>query len=215
MLRPDYDKFMELFNKYNTRYHFSCVENEPDFPRYWGRVSDTNTVLIDSDFWKTHIYGDIFCWDHAPDDDKALEKMFRRKHIWWRLYLMQFFPLRMRGVTVFNVLRKTAGFLVRTFIKMMPSFILPKNYFVKKMIANAKQYMNEDTKRWGNFLGLQKTVMDKRVFEEFTEAEFEGKMYKIPARYDELLRGLYGDYMTLPPEEERVTHHDFEAYLKD
>ncbi|MBR0069014.1 MAG: LicD family protein, partial [Synergistaceae bacterium] len=113
MLRPDYEKFMELFNKHNTRYRFSCSENDPDFPRYWGRVSDTNTVLIDSDFWKTHIYVDIFCWDHAPDDVKALKKMFLRKHIYWRLYLLQFFPLRIRGANMSNILRKTAGFIAR------------------------------------------------------------------------------------------------------
>ena len=31
--------------------------------------------------------------------------------------------------------------------------------------------------------------------------------------YDEILKVWYGDYMQLLPEKERVTHHDYKAYI--
>jgi lipopolysaccharide cholinephosphotransferase len=46
------------------------------------------------------------------------------------------------------------------------------------------------------------------------DIEFEGKLYKTMAGYKDYLKRTYGDYMTLPPVEQRVTHK-FEAYRLD
>jgi lipopolysaccharide cholinephosphotransferase len=43
------------------------------------------------------------------------------------------------------------------------------------------------------------------------DIEFEGKKYKTMVGYKDYLERTYGDYMTLPPVEQRVTHQ-FEAY---
>jgi len=43
---------------------------------------------------------------------------------------------------------------------------------------------------------------------------FEGKLYKTMSGYHDYLERTYGDYMQLPPEDQRVTHH-FEAYWLD
>ena len=38
--------------------------------------------------------------------------------------------------------------------------------------------------------------------------EFEGLQVMAPKEYDKWLTQVYGNYMQLPPEEKRVTHHD-------
>ena len=38
-------------------------------------------------------------------------------------------------------------------------------------------------------------------------------MFPIPIGYEEYLSKMYGDYMKLPKEEDRV-FHDFEGYIK-
>lgn len=55
---------------------------------------------------------------------------------------------------------------------------------------------------------------DKKAFESFTVLEFEGHAFKAISGYDTYLRAQYGDYMQLPPEEERIAKHDYKAYLK-
>ena len=56
--------------------------------------------------------------------------------------------------------------------------------------------------------------LEKAWFENRVLHVFEERMVYIPEGYDALLRACYGDYMTLPPEEKRVTHHAFEVYYK-
>ena len=42
--------------------------------------------------------------------------------------------------------------------------------------------------------------------------EFEDKKYNAPSDYEAYLTNLYGDYMQLPPEKDRVTH-EYRAFL--
>lgn len=48
------------------------------------------------------------------------------------------------------------------------------------------------------------------AFGKGIEADFEGQKFIIPENWDYLLTHEYGDtYMTPPPEDKRVSHHNF------
>ena len=47
MLRPDYDRFMQLFNQENERYKFYSIENNTKFLCPHGKVLDTSTILYE------------------------------------------------------------------------------------------------------------------------------------------------------------------------
>lgn len=52
------------------------------------------------------------------------------------------------------------------------------------------------------------------IFTSYTEALFEGERFESISDADTYLTAVYGDYMQLPPEEKRITHHAFKAYWK-
>lgn len=52
-----------------------------------------------------------------------------------------------------------------------------------------------------------KRFYPSNLFDEFTELPFHGKKYCAVKQYDTFLKTRYGDYMQLPPEEERVWKH--------
>ncbi len=58
-------------------------------------------------------------------------------------------------------------------------------------------------------------VFPKCTFEDSTELEFEGIKSKAFSNYHEQLTRYYGDYMQLPPEEQRVPKHKFVAEIDD
>ena len=209
MLRPDYEKFMRLFNESNTRYKFVCFELDSNFYMPFGKVFDTETVMYEPDEKgiKTAVFVDIFVYDNAPDDEGKTNGMFRKRNICYAGNLLR--QTRMLQKPSGNILRQLAVYVMRAAVR-----IFPRNYFVRKMVENSKRYINADTKRIGNFLGETRMTCRKEVFRSFTLGEFEGRHYKIPIGYDEYLREFYGDYMQLPPVEKRVPKHKLKAYRK-
>ena len=55
----------------------------------------------------------------------------------------------------------------------------------------------------------------REIFDDYMNVPFEDITVSIIKGYDEYLSRMYGDYMQLPPEEQRVPHHGFTAYWKD
>ena len=55
----------------------------------------------------------------------------------------------------------------------------------------------------------------KEWFDTLIDVPFESITVKIPQEYDRILRAYYGDYTTLPPEEERRPTHDYKLFRKE
>ena len=56
--------------------------------------------------------------------------------------------------------------------------------------------------------------MEKDVYVFDRKVVFEGKEFSAPNKTELYLERIYGDYMKLPPEEDRHSH-DNEAYVLD
>lgn len=209
MLRPDYERFSALFNQENnTRFRFSSIDSDENFLYPNGKVLDTETVLYEPDRKgiKLSVNVDIFVYDNAPDSDAAVEKQYNKRDRYRLLHQLRIMKNKPHG----NFVRRWTVYGARFLLK-----IFPKNYFMKKISKNAKKYNNIVTERVGNFTSFARMTCDKSVFSSFVYAEFEGRRYRIPQGYDAWLKAFYGDYMQLPPEEKRVSHHSFEAYILD
>ena len=51
--------------------------------------------------------------------------------------------------------------------------------------------------------------------EDYIEKDFEGKMFYIPKFYDDILKMEYGDYMKLPPEDQRKPYHGYKIVKRE
>ena len=56
--------------------------------------------------------------------------------------------------------------------------------------------------------------LTRKNYEKTIDCLFNGESLKIPEDYDTILKAIYGDYMALPKEEDRVAHHFYKVYKK-
>ena len=109
--------------------------------------------------------------------------------------------------------------LLRTFLKYVlitvagatrPQFWVKRiNHVCKKVAFDEGEYVGCIA---GGYYGA-KEVMQRSVYDKRVRLQFESCEFWAPGGYEEYLRALYGDYMTPPPEEKRVSHHQFHAFL--
>lgn len=216
MLRQDYDRFLQIFNRESTRYKVYSLENNSEFLYAYSKILDTSTEMYEPDRKtgeKLAVNIDLFPMDNSPDNETAEKRMFACQYIYWCFHKARYLPAF--APPNGSISRKIAAYIARVSMNMIPTFILPKNYFARKLLKNAKRYVDAETKRAGSFLGTHMLSMDRTKLENFTYGEFEGRKYKIPAGYDEWLTKLYGEYMKLPPKKQQITHHHFEAFVKE
>ena len=60
----------------------------------------------------------------------------------------------------------------------------------------------------------EKLMIDKKDIFPVQSHCFNGVDFSIPKDYDKILKYLYGDYMKLPPESERIAHHYYKTFRK-
>ena len=95
--------------------------------------------------------------------------------------------------------------------------MIGQNKLIRTIDKRALKYSTQNSKYvqciiWDSF---RAKMYKKECFEKLIEVQFEDDLFKIPEKYDEILKAFYGDYMQLPPEEERIGHHYYKAYKKD
>ena len=209
MPRPDYDRFLKEFHsERNEVLDLSlsnvCVET-------FAKVSRKGTLMIDRDLgralWGINV--DIFPIDGAPQEglERHYEDMCRKRE--WFSRLCPFYKVVGKD--------KTKWFF-KYCLKRLRYPHLGNCATIKAGInAVLRACRFEDTPLAGAYFGDDdiREFMPREWFESYTELEFEGRRYPAISHYDDYLRRLFGDYMQLPPDGQRVTHHMYDTYVVD
>lgn len=210
MMREDFEKFIRIFNDANDRYKVWSIENNPKFLREYGKVLDTHTVLFEPDEngKKLCVNIDLFINDAAPSEESLVNQMYdRRDRLRRRKILRE--QSKYQKVTGFHSL----WYFIRGVFRRM----IPEGYYVRQLVKNARSCQGDPTSEYvgdfcGYYHGQPRVKVRRSLFADSVLLDFEGKKYRAPIGYDAWLTALYGDYMVLPPVEERISHHRFIAY---
>lgn len=207
MPRPDYDRFLKEYESPN--YAAIWAGNKSDYPLDFAKVHDTRTIVIeeggDGDWG---IFVDVFPLDGAPDE-KHWEQTLKRVSIVRHLVANQRFTRKLafsKQAGWKKNLSILAGRIAHPFLSIKKLLIL-ENRMMKKY---AFMYCDHVC----DYTDLTAQFFDKKIFSEAIPMDFEGRAFLAPVDYDKCLTMLFGDYMTPPPLEKRVSYHGTKAFWR-
>lgn len=215
MLRPDYEKFIDYCTSHEVPFKIMSNKVNENYGYLFAKAMDPSTVLIEKSGNRYNIelgvYVDIFPLDALGNtESEAISNMDKTKFNRELLVAANWKKFsRSKTRPIYYEPIRFAFFCASRFCSF------------KKMIGKIEsKYITEDFDKCGyagSVCGAyrNKEIMPIEIVSEYTELPFEGVMFKCPKQYDKYLTNIYGDYMQLPPEEKRITHHSFDAYYKD
>lgn len=211
MPRADYDSFLELTRTIPISSRLRVHSYEDGNLMYpFAKVIDTHTKIeIDqiTEDGADGLWIDILPVDGLPENPSMLNKHFKKITLYQKL-LMLSLSKKVSSKTVFKkVIKELAAKFIR---------LIPKSVFIKRLDKLAKKYPYETSNSvgvvsWGLY-GTSEIV--KKIDYEFClKKEFREREFCAFRNYENYLSNLYGNYMELPPIQDRQVH-GVKAWIK-
>lgn len=206
MPREDYEQFIVLWeNDKCNKFILQNKDNTPGFNQSFTKIRKKHTMFLqDVDqpkLYHTGIFVDVFPVDRMPAEGVGR-------------YLFQLECIVYQICTKEYVL-KSSNKLVENLSKV---FLLATSertrfYLRNKLIARIKNNNNHNNYSIVAIENMKaiRTPFPPDLMDEYIEIEFEDDVFMCIKQYDLWLNKIYGDYMKLPPEEERVGLHNLIA----
>lgn len=209
----DYNKFIEIWNEDPPKgYILQNYHNSPDFDQNFTKIRKDKTTFLQDEkesnkAYHKGIFIDIFPGYRVPES--ALKRV--AQYVACAINLLYSRGHTSNSGGVIGIIENILLFIPdKKRIEIRDN--AEKDIF--KLGKNGEKYLFPCT------IGSCKKYYDENLFNNLILMEFNGKKYYCTSKFDEILHMGYGDYMQLPPKEERVWRHhpiivDFERNFED
>ncbi|MCI5496988.1 MAG: LicD family protein [Firmicutes bacterium] len=215
MPREEYERFLKLMdNQYKNGDKYKCLHYGKNFPDYYYRfakVVDLSTTLQESTFINNKelgIFIDVFPLDGIPSNHPL--RYAKKSHYYGRMLIhSNMSKVNKNGIPIGKYLIKK--YLLYPFAKLYGRDYWLKKHenYVKSFHFNDYEYCN----LYAGGIGINE-MFPRKFFDEIIDIDFEGYKLQTIKEYEKYLEHAYGDYMTPPPPEKQITHHEFKIYKK-
>ena len=206
MLRKDYEKFLKIAPaELNDKYKLIEWNTDLSYPHPMGKVIKKGTIYKESkrkDNGEQGIWIDIFPYDDIENKSELSKKTFKLKML----------RSVIRAKSKYQTwIAEDGRILFGKYVKNIPFRFLAIFLNRNKQIARfEKLSLNDKECEFVFENGTEdfcKWFFLKKYFMELKTVKFEDTYFFAPTNYDEYLKIAYGDYMKLPPKNERNNRH--------
>ncbi len=209
MLRSDYDKLLTLKNEFKKPYFLQTPHTDPEAGYTHAKIRNSETTAFNK-LWSYRnynfgIYIDIFPFEFLQLDGieervEEIERISIQNSLWMKMPSPYKNERDIRRIATCSV--KSAEDVV-------------KNYERIQQIATMHNHIHSD------FVNKLITKVSKikpypvSMFYETVELPFEQFTFPVPCEWDKICSMMYGEYMALPPIEERRNKHQHTIFDPD
>lgn len=202
MPRKDYDRLVRLASEaVSPEYVYQEYRTEPNFPYYFAKLRKRGTrveePILRAIEMEQGYYIDIFPLDYCPRGDRLATLFFKG------IELLDCAVLARVSTEFVCGYQKAYMRFLWNVLRHLPNDCL---FALREWIRRLFGVGGSRLCTVGGNHGYPRETYQLEWFVETVELEFEGQPFPAPAGWDELLKNMYGDYMRLPPPEERQGH---------
>lgn len=210
--KSEYLKLIQILENMNDfRYKLLTINNCRGYNFPFPKLVDKRTFVVEpkllNQIKEYGIFIDIFSYSNTSNSEKIRIKDFKKIKLLNSMMSRTKLDFKDDGFKQ-NFLRLNKNIL---------SKIIGYRNIIKFLNIIYNKYNNVDTdyvvSNWPVY-NINKEVQKSKNIIEYTDVEFENMKIMIFKNYDEILRTTFGNYMQLPPENQRKAH-GLIAYWRD
>ena len=195
----DYKKFISIVTSHEYEgLAFGIPGKTEDYYQAFVKVFDTTTTLKENNRTKSKpkgIFIDVFPLTYVGDNWLQAYGAARVHRFWRDILTRKDFHLS-KGLFV----------LVEWLYILLGKFV-SLNFAIKQINAHYEKLAMKKTHLMADLDGNNKGFVPAYLFDEFALYDFKSYQFYGMKKADEYLRFVFGDYMRLPPKNQRNPHH--------
>ena len=215
--REDYNRLIKLLRDTNHSEYILLDKSTKNYRYNYSKLCYVNSYhkSYTKDPKEMGVFIDIFPLDNIPDIDFD-EKIFNTEITKMKKNInFSNFSVYNAGGNFLKSVIKSVVFFPRC---LMSRRLGTTEQQVEKLDKYSQSYNHSNTDFCGcigspYFPGKER--FKSNIFDSYMTVEFEGRNYSIITEYDQYLTQLYGDYMSLPPMEKRISHESYKWFWKN
>ena len=216
MPRDDFEKLLPLVEKeMGDKYLIMNAERYPNYPLMTTRMTMRGTKFKEEALKNIDaplgIFLDLYPLDKVSDNPKEARRQARDAWFWSKILILRSIPFPMLGFSGWKakIIHAICGLahLVLSILHVPKTWIYKKAYEAETRSNHYTKTKNLDffcdTTPYMNLYAVKDIYPLRKLPFEDVELNF-------PHNLHNNLTGMYGDYMQLPPEENRKNHYPYE-----
>lgn len=202
MMRDDFIKFSDIVSKdLDSKYFFDYFNTDKEYHLPFAKVRKNNTIFDEEASKKLDnhkgIFVDIFPYDYTDDN---FNRSFVKASI---IQILSDTVLLKKKIINLSSCRHS---IISLFCSVFSSHCILKYIDFLSRNFNGKKDKYTHVVCFNSMVNLKKDYFDINVVFPLKKVDFENNKYNGLNDNDKYLTAQYGDYMKLPPVEDRVNH---------